>query len=186
MSGHSRWSKVKHKKTATDAAKSKTFSKMAKEITIAAKEGGPDPNFNSKLRIAIEKAKFIRLPAENIKKAIERGSGKTKDDNLESFTFEAYGPEGIAIIIEGITDNKNRALGEVKQILSKHKAKLTGEGGARWLFERKTNKEDNTLEWVPKQKIETDKEIKKEFEKLFEELDETDSVQEIYSNIKLP
>lgn len=136
MSGHSHWSKIRYRKTAVDSQKSKAFSKMASEIAVAAREGG-DPNFNAKLRLAIEKAKSIRLPAENIERAIKRGTGELAGAKLESVIFEAYGPGGIAIIIEGITDNKNRTLGEIKQVLNQNNGKLVGEGAVRWMFERK-------------------------------------------------
>lgn len=137
MSGHSHWSRIKYRKEIADKHKSQAFSKMAREIAVAAREGGGDPNFNAKLRLAIEKAKSIRLPAENIERAIKRGTGELAGAKLESIVLEAYGPGGIAIIIEGITDNKNRALSEIKQILNQNNGKLVGEGSVRWLFERK-------------------------------------------------
>jgi len=155
MSGHSKWSKVKHQKAITDAKKSQVFSKMAKEIEVAAKEGG-DPNFNAKLRLSIEKAKSFRLPAENIERAIKRGTGELEGVKLESVLFEAYGPGGIAIIIEGITDNKNRTLGEVKQILNQNQGKLAGDGSVRWLFERKgciTLRITNQYEYTNREKL---------------------------------
>lgn len=136
MSGHSHWHSIKYKKGVADAKKSQAFSKMSREITMAAREGG-DPKFNAKLRLAIEKARSIRMPAENIEKAIKRGTGELAGKKLESVIFEAYGPGGIAIIIEGITDNKNRALSEIKQTLSQYEGKLAEEGSVRWLFERK-------------------------------------------------
>jgi len=137
MSGHSHWHSIKYQKTAADAKRSKVFSKMAKEIAVAAREGGGNPEFNSKLRLAVEKAKALNMPAENIERAIKRGTGELEGAQLESVIFEAYGPGGIAIIIEGITDNKNRTLGEIKQILNQNGGKLVGEGSVRWLFERK-------------------------------------------------
>jgi YebC/PmpR family DNA-binding regulatory protein len=137
MSGHSHWAGIKHKKGLADAKRSKAFSKMAKEITIAAKEGSDNPEFNSKLRLAIEKAKGLNMPAENIERAVKRGTGELEGIQLESVIFEAYGPGGIAVIIEGITDNKNRTLGEIKQILNQNGGKLVGEGSVKWLFERK-------------------------------------------------
>lgn len=137
MSGHSKWSKVKHIKAITDAKRGQIFSKLAREISVAAREQGRDLTTNPKLRLVIEKAKQWNLPKENIERAIKRGVGEIEGGELESVLFEAYGPGGIAIIIEGITDNKNRALGEIKQILNQNNGKLVGEGSVRWMFERK-------------------------------------------------
>ena len=137
MSGHSHFSSIKHKKAITDARRGKIFSKLARLISVAAKEGGGDPEANSKLRLAIEQAKSANMPKDNVERAIKRGTGELAGEKLEQVTFEAYGPEGIAIIIEGITNNKNRTLGEIKQTLSQHNGKLAGEGSVKWLFERK-------------------------------------------------
>ncbi len=137
MSGHSHFSSIKHKKEITDAKRGKIFSKMAKLITIAVKEGGGDPAANSKLRMVIEQAKKINMPKDNIERAIKSGTGELSGGKLEQVTFEAYGPEQTAIIIEGITDNKNRTLGEIKQILNQNNGKLAGGGSVKWLFERK-------------------------------------------------
>jgi len=137
MSGHSHWAKIKWQKTTADAKKSQAFSKMAQMITLAAREGGGDPTTNSKLRLAIEAAKKINLPSDNIERAIKRGTGDLEGVKLEEVIFEAYGPGGSAIIIEGITDNKNRTLNEIKQVLNLNGGKLVGEGAVRWMFERK-------------------------------------------------
>jgi len=137
MSGHSHWKSIKYQKTAADAKKSQAFSKISREITVAARSGGSDPTFNSKLRLVIEKAKEVGMPADNIERAIKRGTGELTGEKLEEVVFEAYGPGGIAIIIEGITDNKNRSLGEVKKTLNEYGGKLVGEGSVRWMFERK-------------------------------------------------
>lgn len=137
MSGHSHWAGIKYKKGLADAKRSQAFSKMAKEIMVAVREGGSDLNFNAKLKLTIEKAKAANMPADNIERAIKRGSGETETAKLEEVLFEAYGPGGIAVIIEGITDNKNRTLGEIKQILNQNDGKLTGEGSVKWMFERK-------------------------------------------------
>jgi len=159
MSGHSHWHSIKYKKSITDAKKSKIFSKISREITIAAREGGGNPEFNTKLRLAIERAKSVNMPVENIEKAIKRGTGELIGEKLESFTFEAYGPGGIAIIIEGITDNKNRTLSEIKQILNEHHGKLVEEGAVKWLFERKgclvIDLNSQTEDLKDKEKIET-------------------------------
>jgi len=136
MSGHSHAKKILHKKQITDAQRGKVFSKMARMISIAAREGG-DPETNPQLRRALEEAKTFALPKENIERAIKRGTGEISVEKLEQFIFEAYGPGGIAIIIEGITDNKNRTLAEVKQILNQNNGKLADAGSVKWLFERK-------------------------------------------------
>lgn len=136
MSGHSKWSKIKWQKASTDAKKGKIYSKMARIITVAVKEKGSDPETNPKLRLAIEKAHKVNMPKENIERAIKKGSGQEEGASLEEFTYEAYGPEGAALIIEGITDNKNRALGEIKNILSRHQGKLANPGSVTYLFNR--------------------------------------------------
>jgi len=137
MSGHSHAKTIKHQKTITDQKRGQIFSKMARLISVATREGGADPEINSKLRLVIEMAKKWNMPKDNIERAIKRGVGKISGEKLEEVLFEAYGPGGIAIIIEGITDNKNRALGEIKQILNQNGGKLVGEGGVQWMFERK-------------------------------------------------
>jgi len=240
MSGHSHWHSIKYQKGAADAKKSEAFSKVTRQIAVAARESGGDPVTNSKLRLAIEQAKLLNMPSDNIERAIKRGTGEVEGAKLETVTFEAYGPGGIAIIIEGITDNKNRALGEIKQILNQYEGKLAEGGSVKWLFERKgviiadreqltRDKEEielklieagaedifwhnNTidiyakigdlesvkknlegqnikienasLDWVAKEQISVSEKEKEVAQKLFEVLDEAESVQEIYSNLK--
>jgi len=133
MSGHSKWSTIKHQKEAQDKKRGVVFSKLARLIAIAARDG-EDPDKNSRLRMEIEKARKFNMPKENITRAVERGSGKGGGEALESFVYEAYGPSGIALIIEGITDNKNRTISEVKNILTKHQGKMGGEGSVSWMF----------------------------------------------------
>ena len=137
MSGHSHFHSIKHKKGRADEARGKAFSKMARLIAVAAREGSADPESNSKLRLAVEKAKSINMPKDNIERAIKKGSGETGGEQLEQITFEAYGPNKTAFIIEGITDNKNRTLGEIKKILNQYNGKLAQEGSVKWMFERK-------------------------------------------------
>ncbi len=137
MSGHSHWHSIKYQKGTADAKKSKTFSKISRLISIAVKEGGEDLVGNPKLRLAIEQAKSFNMPKDRIEKAIKRGTGEIEGEKLEEFMFEAYGPGGVAIIIEGITNNKNRSINEVKQILNQNEGKLANEGSVKWLFERK-------------------------------------------------
>ena len=136
MSGHSHAKTVKSTKDAADAQRSKIFSKMAGEISIAAKGGG-DPAANPRLRMAMDRARSVNMPTANIERAIKRGTGEEKGTALEEILFEGYGPGGIAVLIEGITDNKNRTLGEIKQAFEKNQGKLAGEGAVRWMFERR-------------------------------------------------
>ncbi len=133
MSGHSKWSTIKHQKEAQDKKRGVVFSKLARLIAIAARDG-EDPDKNSRLRMEIERARKFNMPKENIARAIERGSGKGGGEALESFVYEAYGPSGVALIIEGITDNRNRTISEVKTILTKHQGKMGGEGSVSWMF----------------------------------------------------
>jgi len=137
MSGHSHAKTIKREKNITEQKRGQMFSKIARVISVAVKEGGANPETNSKLRLAIETAHSYNMPNENIERAIKRASGEIPGEKLEEVLFEAYGPGGIAIIIEGITDNKNRTLGEIKQILNQNNGKLVGEGSVKWMFERK-------------------------------------------------
>lgn len=137
MSGHSHFKSIKHKKGAADAQRSKVFSKMAGEIAIAAREGGGDPGGNPRLRMAMDRARSFNMPTANIERAIKRGTGEEAGSKLEEVLFEGYGPGNIAVLVEGITDNKNRTLGEIKQAFEKNQGKLVGEGQVKWLFERR-------------------------------------------------
>ncbi len=137
MSGHSHFKTVAATKNANDAKKGKIFSKMARVITIAVKDKGPDISSNIQLKAAIEKAKEFNMPKENIERAIKKGTGELAGESLEEVAFEGFGPGGIALIMEGITDNKNRTLGEIKGILGQYDGKIAGEGAVRWMFERK-------------------------------------------------
>ncbi len=241
MSGHSHAKTIRHQKEITDQKRGQIFSKMARLISMAAKKGG-NPETNSVLRMAIEEAKGFNMPKENIERAIKRGTGEIGGEKLEEVLYEAYGPGGIALIIEGITDNKNRALGEIKQILNQYKGKLVSEGSVKWMFEKKgcvtvdlksqtenlqpkeglemmaieagaedlywhndvldiytqiedlekvkenletkgIKTESASLDWKPQKMIETEE--KENCLKLFEALDESETVQEIYSNLKI-
>lgn len=137
MSGHSHFHNIKIKKGAEDAKRSKIFSKLSKEISVAAKDGGSDITFNAKLRSAVEKAKSMNMPADSIDKAVKKGSGELEGFSYEEFLVEAYGPGGTAFMIEGITDNKNRSLGEIKLVLTQKGGKYVNEGGIKWMFEKK-------------------------------------------------
>lgn len=245
MSGHSHWAGIKHKKEIADKKRGKLFSKLARVITVAAKEGGGDPAINPKLRDAITAAKAFNLPKDNVERAIKKGTGELAGETIESVTYEAFGPQNTPLIVETITDNRNRTLGELKAILAKHGGKLAGEGSIRWMFDQKGvlrinietfkgktrddiellvidagaddvrwqgslleihvndprtlapleeslktagfSVESSHLEWVAKEErgVEDTKK-QRTLEALFEDLDEHDDVQEIYSNVTFP
>ncbi len=137
MSGHSKWASVKHKKAIVDARKGKLFSKVSKEITVAAKIGGGNPDMNSRLRLAVEKAKEANMPADNIKRAIMKGTGELPGVNYEEIIYEGYGPGGTAMLLEVMTDNKNRTISELRHIMSKHGGSIGETGCVAWMFEKK-------------------------------------------------
>jgi YebC/PmpR family DNA-binding regulatory protein len=137
MSGHSKWSTIKHKKAATDAKRGKLFTRLAKEITIAAREGGGDPDMNNSLGLAIAKAKAQNMPKDNIERAVKRGTGEIEGGELYEVMYEAYGPHGIAILIEVVTDNRNRAIAEVRHVVSKFGGNMADAGSVAWQFTRK-------------------------------------------------
>ena len=138
MSGHSKWSSIKHKKGAADARRGKLFSKLSRAIIVAAREGGPDPDGNVALATAVQKARDNSMPKENIERAVARGAGSGADsESYETVTYEGYGPGGIAVYVEALTDNRNRTAAEVRHIFSKNDGNLGESGGVAWLFERK-------------------------------------------------
>ncbi len=136
MSGHNKWSSIKHKKQKADAARGKIFSRLVKEISVAAREGGGDIETNARLRVAVETAKSHNMPSDNIDRAVKRGTGDLEGINYEEMTYEAYGPGGVAIIIEVLTDNKNRTAAEVRHILSKHGGHLGSRNSVAYMFNR--------------------------------------------------
>jgi len=137
MSGHSKWASIKHKKAATDAKRGKIFTRYIREITFAAKAGGADPDSNAALRHAIDGAKSVNMPADNIKKAIQKGTGELEGANYEGITYEGYGPGGVAVLVETLTDNKNRTVAEVRYCFSKYGGNLGESGCVAWMFSRK-------------------------------------------------
>jgi YebC/PmpR family DNA-binding regulatory protein len=138
MSGHSKWSTIKRKKGAADAKRGQLFSKLARAIIVAAKEGGPDPDANLALQNAIEKAREASMPKENIERAIQRGAGAAGGGaDYEAVTYEGYGPGGVAVLVEALTDNRNRTASDVRHIFSKHDGNLGTSGAVAWQFERK-------------------------------------------------
>lgn len=137
MSGHSKWSTIKHKKGREDARRGKLFSKLARYITVAAKEGGGNPEMNANLAAAIDKAKDYNMPANNIERAVKRGTGEIEGVNYEQFTYEGYGPDGVAVLLELMTDNRNRTAAEIRNIFSRHSGNLGTTGSVAWMFERR-------------------------------------------------
>jgi len=243
MSGHSHAKTIAHDKNIADQKRGAAFSKMIRLITVAVKEGGPKVETNARLRMALDMAKGINMPKDNIERAILRASGADDGQVFTDFLFEAYGAGNVALLIEGITDNKNRAFNDVKTIINQNGGKLVGEGAIRWMFERKgvlivelaeqspemQNKEnlemiaieagaddiywfENTLEihtspeateagkkaleakgvkvksfslaWLSKEDVEGDEKIRTQNEKLIDALNDNDSIQEVYSNLK--
>lgn len=137
MSGHSKWSTIKRKKGKADAERGKIFTKHIKEITIAARDGGGDPNANPRLRTAIDAAKGVNMPASNIERAIKKGTGELPGVSYDEYTYEGYGPHGVAIFLDVLTDNKNRTTAEIRHLLTKHGGSLGENGCVAWMFDQK-------------------------------------------------
>jgi YebC/PmpR family DNA-binding regulatory protein len=138
MSGHSKWHSIKHKKGALDAKRGKIFTRIIKELTVAARVGGGDPNMNPRLRTIVAEAKSVNMPNENIARAIRRGTGEEPGVSYEEITYEGYGPGGAAVIIESMTDNRNRTVGEFRHMLTKHGGNLGEANSVAWMFEKKS------------------------------------------------
>lgn len=137
MSGHSRWAGIKHKKAVIDAKRGKIFTKINREITVAAKLGGASPDSNPRLRKAIEDARAANMPQDNIKRAIQKGTGELPGSTIEEVTYEGYGPAGVAVFIEGTTDNRNRTTAELRKIFTEHGGNMGESGCVAWMFEQK-------------------------------------------------
>lgn len=236
MSGHSKWATIKRKKGAADAKRGKLFTKLIKEITIAAREGGGDPNANPRLRLAVDNAKSANMPADNIDRAIKKATGGLEGVTYHELTYEGFGPGGIALLVEVATDNKNRTVAEVRHIFSRHGGSLGETGSVAWMFEKKglitlpaQNKseedilnivleagaedlhseegyyeiatpvesfepvrkalknarleiENASLQWIPKNNINTSGDEAEKILKLIEALEDCDDVQNVYSN----
>jgi YebC/PmpR family DNA-binding regulatory protein len=137
MSGHSKWHTIKHKKGAADAKRGKVFTRLIKELTVAARAGGGDPDMNPRLRTVVAEAKANNMPRENIERAIRRGTGEEPGVSYEEIMYEGYGPGGVALMIQTLTDNKNRTVGEIRFLLGKHNGNLAAENSVAWMFSRK-------------------------------------------------
>ncbi|HEY4644135.1 MAG TPA: YebC/PmpR family DNA-binding transcriptional regulator [Bacteroidota bacterium] len=184
MSGHSKWATIKHKKAAADSARGRLFTKLIKEISIAARGGGGDPEGNPRLRFAINTAKANNMPAENIKRAIQRGTGELPGTTYEEIIYEGYGPAGIAVLIEAVTDNKNRTVSEIRHVLERNGGKLGELGSVAWTFQKRG------VITVPKQAYDEDKiltailEAGAEDMKAEEEYFEITALPENFENVK--
>jgi transcriptional/translational regulatory protein YebC/TACO1 len=215
MSGHSHWATIKRQKGAADAKRGQLFTKLAREIQIAVREGGGDPEVNFRLRLAIDRAKQNNMPKDSIERAILRGTGQLKGELIEEITYEGYGPEGTAIIVEVVTDNRNRTVSDVRRIFARHGGNLGSSGCVLWLFEHKgyvkvaddlvevfTRLEDLQrvrealeyenleldsveLSWIPKTMVELNDKATMQNMRLIEELEELDDVQQVYSNLEI-
>lgn len=137
MAGHSKWANIKHRKAAQDAKKGKVFTKVAREITVAAKEGGGDADMNPRLRLALDKAKAVNLPKDNVDRAIKKGTGEGNEAAYEDVTYEGYGPGGVAILVKTLTDNRNRTVAEVRSTMTKKGGSMGEAGCVAWIFEQK-------------------------------------------------
>ncbi len=176
MSGHSKWASIKHKKAALDAKRGKIFTKIIKEITVAARFGGGDPDGNARLRTAIDAAKAANMPKSNIENAIKKGTGELPGVVYEEITYEGYGPGGIAILIEAMTDNKRRTVAEIRHILDKHGGNLGESGCVGWMFERKG------LILVPKEGLSEEEIFDKALEAGAEDVQDGEESWEIYTS----
>lgn len=178
MSGHSKWHNIRRKKEVNDAKKSKEFSKMSRLITVAARQGGGDVDSNASLRLAVEKAKEARMPKENIDRAIKKGTGGNEGSSYEEVTYEGYGPAGVAFLIKGLTDNKNRTVSEIRYIFDRHGGSLGASGSTSYIF---TNGPDN-----PSFEVEIDDpEMIKKITDLIDALEDNDDVQDVHANFSV-
>ncbi|MCX8064373.1 MAG: YebC/PmpR family DNA-binding transcriptional regulator [Candidatus Hydrogenedentes bacterium] len=173
MSGHSKWATIKHKKSAQDAKKGKLFSKLAREITIAVKLGGPDPESNSRLRTVLLACRSANMPKENIERAIKRGSGEG-GENYEEVRYECYGPAGVALVVDVLTDNKRRTVADVRHVVTKHGGSMAEAGAVMWNFEQKG------LITVPKN-ISEEEIMEKAIEAGAEDVDTEGDMYEVYT-----
>jgi len=137
MAGHSKWANIQHRKSRQDARKSKVFTKLVREITVSARLGGGDPDGNPRLRAAVAAAREVNMPADNIQRAIDKGVGAGDTDSFEEVTYEGYGPGGVAILVEGLTDNRNRTASEVRNLFTRGGGNMAESGAVNWQFERK-------------------------------------------------
>src|SRR5215204_5695137 len=209
MSGHSKWSTIKRKKGAADAKRGALFGKLSRAISVAAREGGGDPEMNPALHLAVQKAREANMPNDNIQRAIDKGTGAGADaETFERITYEGYAPGGVAVLVEVLTDNRNRAASDVRYVFSKNGGKLGTSGSVAYLFERKgvilvpkdSVDEDELMELAlkagvefenaeitmqPQNSIDLDANTAKQTLRLIDALEENDEVQEVYANFDI-
>ncbi len=193
MSGHSKWSTIKRKKGALDARRGKIFTKLIKEITVAARMGGGDPESNPRLRTAIAAAKAENMPKENIERAIKKGTGELEGTQYEELVYEGYGPGGVAVLVEVLTDNKNRSISEVRHIFSKHGGSLGENGCVSWMFDKKgllvfskeQVSEDDVMAIALEAGADDIKETEKEYEVIVDPA-EFEAVKEAFDQAEIP
>jgi YebC/PmpR family DNA-binding regulatory protein len=173
MSGHSKWATIKHKKAATDARRGKMFTKLIREITIAARIGGADADSNPRLRSAIQAAKAENMPNENIDRAVQRGAGQLEGEHYEEVIFEGYGPGGVGMLVEVVTTNRNRVVSDIRHLMSKHGGNMAESGAVGWMFSRKGDI------YVPKEQAEEDKLLSVALEAGAEDMRDDNSAWEI-------
>ena len=178
MSGHSKWHTIKHKKGAADAKRGKIFTRIIKELTIAARNGGGDPDMNPRLRTIIAEAKSHNMPADNIKRAIRRGTGEEEGVHYDEVTYEGYGPGGVALIIETLTDNRNRTVGELRHTLGKYGGNLGEANSVAWMFDKKS------LVTVAKEKASEDALMNAVLEAGADDMKDEDGMWEIVSPVE--
>lgn len=176
MAGHNKWSQIKRQKEISDAKKSKLFGKLARLISLESKKAEGNLSFSG-LQLAIKRAKEVNMPSDNIERAIKKGVSNS-ENNLESIIYEAYGPGGVGIIIDVLTDNKNKSAQEIKYILSIHGFALAGVGSVVWAFDKKD------MEYIPKNTFSVSEEDGQKLENLIEDLEENDDVQKIFVNVE--
>jgi YebC/PmpR family DNA-binding regulatory protein len=188
MSGHSKWSSIKHKKAKTDAVRGKVFTKLIRELTVAAREGGGDPEANPRLRLAIQTARDQNMPNDNIQRAIKKGTGELEGVRFEEFTYEGYGPAGVALLIDVLTDNKNRTTAEVRHALTKHGGNLGESGCVAWNFQTKgvvrVNRDQCDEETLLEVALEAGAEDVKEEDEFFEVYTEAGSLTTVSEALK--
>lgn len=188
MSGHSKWATIKRKKAATDAARGKVFTKVIKEITIAARIGGGDLAGNPRLRLAVASAKASNMPQENITRAIKKGTGELEGVHYEEITYEAYAPHGVAVMIESVTDNRNRTVAELRHLISKYNGNLGESGSVAWMFERKgvilVAKENHILDELMEVVLDTEAEDLTDEGEYFEVITSVDKFEKVRKAIE--
>lgn len=173
MAGHNRWTKIKRQKEALGASKGRLFTKVIRELTVAAREGGGDPEGNARLRAAIAAAREANLPKENIERAVKRGTGEIECEAFEEISYEGYGPGGVAVLVECVTDNRNRTVGEIRHLFSKVEGRLEKSGSVSWVFERKAMLE------LPKEGLSEEKAMEAAIEVGAEDVVDSDDVWEV-------